>query len=104
MPIEEVLYQHPAVALAAVVGQPDAYAGELPLAYVQLKPGATVRPAELAEHWVRERTPERAAVPVAGHLDRPDAADRRGQGVQAAAALGGGAAGCSQCASAWRPL
>ena len=64
MPIEEVFYQHPAVALAAVVGQPDAYAGELPLAYVQLKPGVTLAAGEL-EHWVRERTPERAAVPVA---------------------------------------
>ena len=62
-PIEDVLFQHPAVALAAVVGQPDAYAGELPVAYVQLKPGATVAPGEL-EAWVRERTPERAAVPV----------------------------------------
>ena len=62
-PIEDLLFQHPAVSLAAVIGQPDAYAGELPLAYVQLKPGATVAPGEL-EAWVRERTPERAAVPV----------------------------------------
>jgi fatty-acyl-CoA synthase len=62
-PIEESLFQHPAVGLAAVVGQPDAYAGELPLAYVQLKPGARVVPGEL-ETWVRQRTPERAAVPV----------------------------------------
>ena len=46
-PIEDVLFQHPAVALAAVVGQPDAYAGELPVGYVQLKPGATVAPDEL---------------------------------------------------------
>jgi fatty-acyl-CoA synthase len=30
---------------------------------VQLKPGANVKPGEL-EDWVRERTPERAAVPV----------------------------------------
>jgi fatty-acyl-CoA synthase len=62
-PIEDILFQHPAVGLAAVVGQPDAYAGELPVGYVQLKPGATVVPGEL-EAWVRERTPERAAVPV----------------------------------------
>jgi fatty-acyl-CoA synthase len=62
-PIEDILFQHPAVGLAAVVGQPDAYAGELPVGYVQLKPGATVAPGEL-EAWVRERTPERAAVPV----------------------------------------
>jgi fatty-acyl-CoA synthase len=62
-PIEEVFFQHPAVALAALVGQPDAYAGELPLAYVQLKPGAKLAPGEL-EDWIRERTPERAAVPA----------------------------------------
>ncbi len=63
MAIEEVFYQHPAVALAAVVGQPDAYAGELPVAFVQLKPGMPVEPSEL-HNFVRERTPERAAVPV----------------------------------------
>lgn len=62
-PIEDVLFQHQAVALAAVVGQPDAYAGELPAAFVQLRPGAQVAPGEL-EAWTRERTPERAAVPV----------------------------------------
>jgi fatty-acyl-CoA synthase len=62
-PIEDIMFQHPAVGLAAVVGQPDTYAGELPVGYVQLKPGATVAPGEL-EAWVRERTPERAAVPV----------------------------------------
>jgi fatty-acyl-CoA synthase len=62
-PIEEVLFQHPAVGLAAVIGQPDAYAGELPVAYVQLKPGVSVAVGEL-EEWVRARTPERAAVPV----------------------------------------
>lgn len=62
-PIEDILFQHPAVGLAAVVGQPDDYAGELPIGYVQLKPGATVAAGEL-EAFVRERTPERAAVPV----------------------------------------
>jgi fatty-acyl-CoA synthase len=62
-PIEDIMFQHPAVGLAAVVGQPDAYAGELPVGYVQLRPGARVEPGEL-ESWVRERTPERAAVPV----------------------------------------
>jgi len=64
MAIEEVFFQHPAVALAAVVGQPDAYAGELPVAFVQLKPGAQVDANELLG-FVAERTPERAAVPVA---------------------------------------
>ena len=51
------------MALAAVVGQPDAYAGELPVAYVQAKPGATIDVDELLD-FVRQRTPERAAVPV----------------------------------------
>ena len=71
MPIEEAFYQHPAVALAAVVGQPDAYAGELPLAYVQLKPGASSDTKAMATElhdWVRARTPERAAIPVAVHV------------------------------------
>lgn len=62
-PVEEIMFQHPAVGFAAVVGQPDAYAGELPVGYVQLNPGAQVQPGEL-EAFVRERTPERAAVPV----------------------------------------
>jgi fatty-acyl-CoA synthase len=62
-PIEDIMFQHPAVGFAAMVGQPDAYAGELPIGYVQLKPGASVQPGEL-EAWVRERTPERAAAPV----------------------------------------
>ena len=63
MAIEEVFFQHPAVALAAVVGEPDGYAGELPVAFVQLKPGSTAAAEELLA-FVAERTPERAAVPV----------------------------------------
>ncbi len=69
-PLEELLYRHPAVALAALVGQPDAYAGELPVAYVQLKPGATASTAELIG-YLRAHTPERAAVPVALHFVDP---------------------------------
>ena len=61
--IEEVFFQHPDVALAAVVGEPDAYAGELPVAFVQPRSGVTVDTAALMD-FVRERTPERAAVPV----------------------------------------
>ncbi len=61
--VEEAFYQHPAVALVAVVGQPDPQLGEKPLAYVQLKAGMQAEPATLLDH-VRERTNERAAVPV----------------------------------------
>jgi fatty-acyl-CoA synthase len=61
--IEEVLYHHPAVALAAVVGEPDAYAGELPVGYVQLKPGAQADIGEIIK-FAAAHTPERAAVPT----------------------------------------
>lgn len=37
--VEEVLFQHPAVIEAAVVGTPDAYRGETVAAFVVLKPG-----------------------------------------------------------------
>jgi fatty-acyl-CoA synthase len=38
--VEEVLMQHPAVMLAAVVARPDEKWGETPCAFVELKPGA----------------------------------------------------------------
>jgi fatty-acyl-CoA synthase len=60
--IEEPAYQHPAVHLAAAVGKPDRYAGELPIVYVQLKPGARASQQDLAD-FLRERIVERAAVP-----------------------------------------
>ncbi len=60
--IEESLHQHPDVELVAAIGRPDAYAGELPIAYVQLKPGAVVTPDVLAE-FARSQIGERAAVP-----------------------------------------
>lgn len=60
--IEEVLHQHPAVEAAAAVGRPDSYAGEMPVAFVQLKPGARVQAEEL-QGFARERIPERAAAP-----------------------------------------
>jgi long-chain acyl-CoA synthetase len=37
--IEEVLYSHPKVAQAAVIGVPDAHTGEKVKAFIQLKPG-----------------------------------------------------------------
>lgn len=61
--IEETLAAHPAVALAAAVGRPDAYAGELPVAYVQLKPGAAADADEIKD-FAKTHIPERAAAPV----------------------------------------
>jgi long-chain acyl-CoA synthetase len=37
--VEEVLFQHPSIAEAAVVGVPDAYRGETVAAFIVLKPG-----------------------------------------------------------------
>jgi long-chain acyl-CoA synthetase len=45
--VEDVLYGHPAVREAGVVGVPDEYRGETVKAYVTLKPGATVSEEEL---------------------------------------------------------
>ncbi len=56
--IENTLQNHPAVAVAAAVGMPDAYAGELPVCYVQLLPGETTSEDELrtfAEAEISER-------------------------------------------------
>ncbi|MAY85987.1 MAG: acyl-CoA synthetase [Pseudooceanicola sp.] len=60
--IEEALLKHPAVAFAGAVGQPDARAGELPCAFVELVGGATVTEAELMAHC-DEHVHERAAHP-----------------------------------------
>ncbi|MBR8145670.1 acyl-CoA synthetase [Burkholderia sp. AU19243] len=60
--IEEPLHRHPAVQLAAAIGRPDARAGEVPMAYVQLKPGARASEQEL-EAFARQHIAERAAQP-----------------------------------------
>lgn len=48
--IEHCLEDHPAVALAAAIGQPDSYAGELPIAFVQLHPDQEVTAEQLRDH------------------------------------------------------
>ncbi len=51
--IEEVLYSHPEVAEAAVVGEPDERHGEVAVAHVVLRPEAAATPATL-RHWCLE--------------------------------------------------
>jgi long-chain acyl-CoA synthetase len=48
--VESVLYAHPAVRLAAVIGIPDDYHGEIVKACVALKPGATATIDEIVAH------------------------------------------------------
>ena len=52
--VEDVLYGHPAVREAAVVGVPDAYRGETVKAFVSLRPGERVEADELIA-FCRER-------------------------------------------------
>ncbi|MDD9718442.1 acyl-CoA synthetase [Dinoroseobacter sp. PD6] len=64
--IEEALMAHPAVAMVGAIGQPDAYAGELPAAYVELVAGAQTTVEELMA-FAKEHVHERAAHPK--HLE-----------------------------------
>ena len=52
--VENVLYQHPAVIDAALIGIPHHTLGEEPAAVVHLAPGATATEEEL-KTWVRDR-------------------------------------------------
>jgi long-chain acyl-CoA synthetase len=48
--VESVLYAHPAVRLAAVIGVPDAYHGEIVKACVAFKPDMSATPEEIVAH------------------------------------------------------
>jgi fatty-acyl-CoA synthase len=65
--IESVLLRHPSVMMAAAVGEPDAYAGELPVAFVSLKPGQQVTPEELLA-FITPLIAERPALPKRIHI------------------------------------
>jgi long-chain acyl-CoA synthetase len=52
--VEDVLYGHPAVREAAVVGVPDPYRGETVKAFVSLKPGTSATPEEIVA-FAKER-------------------------------------------------
>jgi fatty-acyl-CoA synthase len=62
--IEDALGAHPAVQLCAAVGAPDAYAGELPVAFATLVPGAKATEAELLA-FTAARVDDPAAKPRA---------------------------------------
>lgn len=60
--IENALAQHPAVKNVAAIGQPDAYAGEVPCAYVDLVEGTSIT-GDALKDWVRDRIAEKGATP-----------------------------------------
>jgi fatty-acyl-CoA synthase len=54
--VEDILYKHPAILFAAVVAKPDPKWGEVPCAFIELKPGATATEAEIIG-YCREHLP-----------------------------------------------
>ena len=66
-PIEESLLGHPDITAAAVVGAPDAHAGEVPVAYVTRTAGSQTTEAELRD-WAAAHAPEPAAAPKEVHV------------------------------------
>jgi acyl-CoA synthetase (AMP-forming)/AMP-acid ligase II len=70
--LEEAIAMHPAVARAAAFGQTHAEKGEIPVAAVELRPGAEATPAELLD-WCRQnlapyKAPRRIWILEAGSL------------------------------------
>jgi long-chain acyl-CoA synthetase len=47
--IEDVIYEHPAVKICAVIGKPDPVASEIPKAFIVLKEGKTATADEIKE-------------------------------------------------------
>jgi fatty-acyl-CoA synthase len=60
--VEDALLAHSQVTAAAAVGRPDVHAGEVPVAYVTVTPGAAVTRHELLD-WAAKRVAEPAAAP-----------------------------------------
>jgi fatty-acyl-CoA synthase len=60
--IEDAALAFPGVALAAAVGRPDTHAGEVPMLFVSVQPGATIDPQALSA-FVLERILEPPARP-----------------------------------------
>ncbi len=66
--VEEVLYRHPAVLVAAVVAAPDPKWGEVPCAFLEVREGSEVTEADIIEHcrlgMARFKVPKRVVFGV----------------------------------------
>ena len=82
--VERVLYEHDAVLEVAVVGRPDERWGEVPVAFVVLRPGATATADEL--HRALPRPAGQVQGAQGRHVPRRAAPQPVGQGAQARAA------------------
>jgi long-chain acyl-CoA synthetase len=69
--IEDVIYEHPAVKLCAVIGKPDAVAGEIPKAFVVLKEGKTATADEIKEFANGKMAPYKAVREVEFRTELP---------------------------------
>ncbi len=84
--IEEALMRHPAVQMAAAIGRPDAYAGELPMAYVTLRSGPQRQHRRAARVRKGDDSRTRRGAERSGGV-RFAPRDRRRQDLQARASL-----------------
>ncbi|MEO9189591.1 MAG: AMP-binding protein [Acetobacteraceae bacterium] len=103
--IEEALYSHPAVAEAAVIAESDDILGEVPKAYVALKPGATTEPATLIAHCrgllASYKVP--AALEIMDELPKGPTGKILRRGLRAAAVVTSGPAGSRTARAAGTP-
>jgi len=69
--IEDVLYEHPAIKLCAVIGKPDKVAGEIPKAFIVLKEGKTASADEIKKFVKAKVAPYKAIREVEFRTELP---------------------------------
>lgn len=69
--IEDVIYEHPAVKLCAVIGKPDPVASEIPKAFIVLKDGAKASEDEIKEFVNEKVAPYKAIREVEFRTELP---------------------------------
>jgi long-chain acyl-CoA synthetase len=69
--VEDVIYEHPAVKLCAVIGKPDPIAGEIPKAFIVLKDGASATETEIMAFVNEKVAPYKAIREIEFRKDLP---------------------------------